>query len=479
MEKMAPDNLDIGRLIEDRIEDGVFRVRREAFLDPRIFELEMSRIFEATWVYVGLESEVARPHDFITTQIGRVPVILLRDGTGELRCFLNSCRHRGTLLCPLHRGNQRVHVCRYHGWTYDTAGRNLAITGAQDGQYPAAFSAESHDLVPVARLGSYRGFVFASLSPDVPTLAAHLGDARQFLDLIADQGPEGLEYVPGTIPYTFDANWKFQFENGLDYYHFASTHSSFVQILRQRAAAAPAEASASGLADPDPEAQGTFSFPRGHSVMWSIGVAGQGPERRPLARDSALLARVRARIGKPRAKWILRHRNLTIFPNLQIIDIQSLQLRVWQPLAVDKTRMLSHCLAPIGESASARRFRIRQYEEFFNPSGLATSDDNVMYEFCQAGYAAGLGSSSQGYMRGLGPRPPGQRNYAEELGLHDPAWTYGSREFGDETCFHAGYREWRRLLLQDTPPRNATAAPAGPASEERVRRGHPAASGAS
>jgi len=436
-------------LIDDRPADGVFGVRHEAFLDQGIFELEMTRIFESTWVYVGLESELPKPHDYITAQMGRVPVIISRDADGQLRGLLNSCRHRGTLLCPLKKGHQRVHVCRYHGWTYDSAGRNVGITGKESAQYAPAFLADDHDLVAIAKLESYRGFIFASLSPNVPTLAEHLGDAAMFLDLVADQGPEGLEFVPGTVSYEFDANWKFQFENGLDYYHFFPTHASFVQILRQRPPAEVPPDMASDLQDPDPEAAASFSFPYGHAVTWSVGLGGQGPDRRPLPRDATRLAALRERHGDERVKWMLRQRNLTIFPNLQIVDIQSLQLRHWQPLAVDKTRMYSHCLAPIGEAAAARAFRIRQYEEFFNHSGLATSDDNVMYAFCQAGYPAAAGRmNSQGYARGLGPAED-RRYCGDELKLTNVRWTYGNREYGDETCFHAGHREWLRLMTRE------------------------------
>lgn len=443
---------EIARFVDDRPAEGVFRVRHDAFLDAELFDLEMQRIFESTWIFVGLESEIAKPNDYLTTQIGRVPIILARGASGELYGFLNSCRHRGTLLCPLRKGNQRVHVCRYHGWTYDSSGRNVGITGQADGQYPATFLADDHGLINVPRLQSYRGFIFASLSADVPSLEHHLGDARVFLDLIADQGPRGLEYVPGTVTYTFDANWKYQFENGLDYYHFAPTHSSFVQILRQRPPTIIPAGMPADLKDPDPEAQGSYSFPHGHAVTWSVGLASQGPERRPLPRDAKLFEEVRALHDKTRIKWLLRQRNLTIFPNLQIVDIQSLQLRIWQPLAVNKTRMISNCLAPVGEQAEARRFRIRQYEEFFNPGGLATSDDNVMYAFCQAGYAAAAArTESQGYARGLGERPADSRNYALELGLRDPVWSYGSRDYGDETCFHAGHREWLRLMTRETP----------------------------
>jgi Ring hydroxylating alpha subunit (catalytic domain) len=178
--------------------------------------------------------------------------------------------------------------------------------------------------------------------------------------------------------------------------------------------------------------------------MWSI----RNPPRglRPLAYDKARLAEVRERVGEVRTKWMLRQRNLTIFPNLQIIDIVSLQLRTWRPLAVDRTEMMSHCLAPIGEEAEARRLRIRHYEDFFNPTGLATSDDNVMYEYCQSGYDADADGWTQGYARGLGRVGDRGAALAAEIGAVPTAAVCGSLSFGDETCFHAGYREWRRLL---------------------------------
>jgi len=143
----------------------------------------------------------------------------------------------------------------------------------------------------------------------------------------------------------------------------------------------------------------------------------------------------------------MRQRNLTIFPNLQIIDISSAQLRTWRPLAADKTEMTSHCLAPVGESAEARRLRIRNYEDFFNPSGLATSDDNVMYEFCQSGYDAQAGAT-QGYLRGINNDPAELGNHAQELGIIPLESSFGVPAFGGETNFHAGYREWHRLMAR-------------------------------
>ena len=91
------------------------------------------------------------------------------------------------------------------------------MTEQAGGQYPPSFSNQNHDLLPVARLGCYRGFLFASLSADVPPLEDFLGDTRAFLDLIVDQSDSGeVELVPGASTYTFDGNWKLQFENGPD-----------------------------------------------------------------------------------------------------------------------------------------------------------------------------------------------------------------------------------------------------------------------
>jgi benzoate/toluate 1,2-dioxygenase subunit alpha len=445
IEETTMGHVNIARLLDDRPAERIFRVHRDVYRDRELFRLELERVFEGTWNYVGLESQIAQPNDFVTTYIGRQPVILLRDNAGVLRCFLNTCRHRGAMICPFRNGNAKFHACRYHGWAWESSGKNVVITAKDTGNYPPAFEAENHDLLSVAKLASYRGLIFASLSPDVPSLEEHLGEARWWLDVVLDQSNTGWEYVPGSVSYTFDANWKLQFENGLDHYHFNATHSGYVDVLNRRAEVQPLPWKPT--VETDPEAQGSYSFPRGHAVMWSIRNPARGV--RPLAMDKERLEAVRKRVGETRLAWMLRQRNLTIFPNMQLIDITSSQLRTWRPLAVDKTEMTSHCIAPIGENPEARRFRIRQYEDFFNTTGLATSDDNVMYEFCQSGYAA-EGGYTQGYFRGLaGEQHHVSRELAEQAGFTPADWRYGPLAFGDETCFHAGYREWRRLLAEE------------------------------
>jgi len=66
-------------MLDARPEQGLYRVHRRMFTDPEIFELEMKYIFGGTWVYLAHESQLAKPHDFMTTFIGRQPVIVTRD----------------------------------------------------------------------------------------------------------------------------------------------------------------------------------------------------------------------------------------------------------------------------------------------------------------------------------------------------------------------------------------------------------------
>lgn len=433
---------DLRALIDDRPGEGAFRVHPRVFADPAIFDLEMRHLFEGGWMFLGLTSQLAAPDDYFTTSIGRVPVVAMRDGQGVIRAFVNSCPHRGARVCQLERGNAKLHVCPYHSWSFDSAGRNRAIKGKAAGAYAEAFDRDSHDLPAVARLGEYRGLLFASVTHDVPPLEEHLGEARTLLDLIVDQSAAGLELVPGTVTYSFQANWKLQLENCSDQYHFSSVHPSYLRLLDRRAEA-QYSGSTRNMWDPNKRREdsaaatgGTFNFVQGHVLNWRMPDA---PDALPLFERFEELG---DRVGEIRRDWMLYSRNLTIFPNVQFAENASSQLRIIRPIAVDRTEMRTYCMAPIGESADARRRRIRQYEDFFNPTGLATPDDTVIYEACQEGYAGGAGPWLQGYARGIGASRRGGNAFSDELGLRPDQSVAADRALGDETVFHAYYRAW-------------------------------------
>ena len=93
---------------------------RRIFVDPDIYAEEQEKVFGRAWLMIGHESLVPKPNDFFHTYMGEEPVILTRDGKGELHAFLNMCRHRGNRVVRTDLGNAANFACAYHGWTFPT-----------------------------------------------------------------------------------------------------------------------------------------------------------------------------------------------------------------------------------------------------------------------------------------------------------------------------------------------------------------------
>jgi benzoate/toluate 1,2-dioxygenase alpha subunit len=221
--------------IVDDADAGAFRVARDIFTNPAIFELEMKYIFEGNWVYLAHESQVPNKNDYLQTYIGRQPIIIARNGRGELNAFINACAHRGALLCRHKRGNRATYTCPFHGWTFNNSGKLLKVKDPDGADYPDSLDKEgSHDLTKSARLDSYRGFLFGSLNPDVTSLATYLGETTKIIDTIVDQSPDGLEVLRGSSTYIYDGNWKLQAENGVDGYHVSSVHWNYGATTKRR-----------------------------------------------------------------------------------------------------------------------------------------------------------------------------------------------------------------------------------------------------
>ena len=259
-----------GHLIDDRPDEGVFRVHRDAFRDPAVFAQEMVQFFERGWVFVGHASQIPHPHDYITVRVGRNPVIISRDDQGDIHALHNSCRHKGAVVCQHNQGNRRAHLCPYHGWSYASDGRNLLIKDKAEGDYAPSFDTDNHDLQAVARFAQYRGFMFASLSGDVPPLEEHLGDVRSLIDLAVDQAPDGLELVPGVVHYRFQANWKLQLENTVDMYHVPFSHESTVSASGKQFGRRPGETAGSAISDRGNAARLSDEF---HALLTSLNYA--------------------------------------------------------------------------------------------------------------------------------------------------------------------------------------------------------------
>ena len=438
---------NMGNYIDDRPEEGIFRVRRAAFVEQDLFEAEMERIFHRTWNYLCHESQLKNRGDYVAASIGRRPVFVIRGLDGALRCFHDSCPHRGSMLTRARSGCSPTITCRYHGWAYNADGKCIRVRGRDHGYDDGALERLGSDLKPVPQTASYRGFVFASLDPEVEDLAEFLGGARPFIDLMADQSDQGMEVLKGDSTYVMRANWKLQTENSTDGYHVATVHRNFAHTVRHRESLsgavddARAKTEASRILDLDSIQSGGYDVGNGHMINWSDRGS---PEAAPLNESRAALV---ARFGEAKARWMIdRGRTVTIFPNFFLNDVASTCIRLWRPIGVGLTEIDTWCLAPVGESAGARRARIRKYEDFFLPSSLAVPDDVRAMEVAHAGAGAAGGQAWNDLALGRATMIEGADAAADELGIA-PVSSNPGRE--SETPFDAFWREWQRRL--DTP----------------------------
>jgi p-cumate 2,3-dioxygenase alpha subunit len=412
-----------------------FRVNRATMVDPAILELERGRIFDVCWIYAGHESEVRAPGDFKTRTVCGRPVIFCRDGKNAIRVFLNTCRHRGAMVCREPEGNARVYSCFYHGWTYDRDGNLAGVPG--EASYPKSFRKCDWGLTEAPRVESYRGFVFVNFDAGAMPLEEYLAGAKEYIDLVVDQSPSGrMEIIHGTQEYDIRANWKLLVENSFDDYHLLTTHSTWLDYMRS-----------SGLQMKKPEPGHLLpshgvgrALGNGHGVVDNENFRGRPVAKWiPLYGEAAkpeierIRAELFARLGEERARRVAdTNRNLVVFPNLVLNDGSSVTVRTFHPLAADHMRVSAFALGPVEESPAARAIRLDSFLTFYGPGGFATPDDIEALEMVQAGLAATCREVPWSVMT------RGMEKTGEQLNT-------------DELHLRAFWQQWDRLMRGERP----------------------------
>jgi p-cumate 2,3-dioxygenase alpha subunit len=371
-------------IFEDR-KAGLFRVNRRAFTDPECLENERRRIFDRSWIYAGHESEVPHVGDFRSRNVAGRPIIIVRGDDSVIRVLLNTCTHRGALVCRQKSGNAKTFQCPYHAWTFNTRGALVGVPG--EDSYADGFKREDLALAAAPRMESYRGFLFVNFDRNAESLYDYLAGAREYFDLVADQSELGMKVVAGQQSYSARANWKLLMENSYDGYHGLPTHQRYFSFLGDigidvRGAGAPVHQQALDLGN-------------GHAVLqyssaWGRPIAhwvpSFGEDRKQHFED--IRRRFEARFGPERATRICEtSRNLGVFPNLVINDIMAITIRTWYPVSPDYMEVNAWALAPADESAEDSALRLDNFLTFLGPGGFATPDDVEMLESCQRGFA--------------------------------------------------------------------------------------------
>lgn len=351
-------------------------VHGSLYTDPRIFQLELERIWFRTWVYVGHESEIPQANDFIMKSIGPEPVIMTRDREGQIHLLHNRCPHRGNRINMSRQGNARSFTCPYHGWTF---GNDGALRGWP---FPSGYQGvdrSGYGLGKVARVASYRGFVFGSMAAEGPSLEEHLGPAMQAIDALCNTSPEGeVEFTAGFLQHKVKANWKFLVENETDGYHPSFVHASIFEVAQSRIGelySAESEAVSRDFGNGHTENDLRPEFrKRGIPLSWF----GTTEDRLP---DYS--ARMRAAYGDERARAIMIDGtpHIMIFPNLFLAEIQAF---VIEPVSVNET--IQHVTALQFKGAPDLNRRMRQQTMgSVGPAGFLLADDAEMYERTQMG----------------------------------------------------------------------------------------------
>lgn len=363
------------------------RVRASVYTDPRIFELEMQRIFERTWVYVGHESQVPNVGDYYATQIGRHPVVMVRTQSGEIAVLRNRCAHKGAQIVANRSGNVKAFRCAYHGWCYRLDGSRLAIP-ASAGYDGTCFGRDSTEarMVPAARMDGYRGFVFASLAASGPTLLEWLGGARLSIDNMVDRSPEGTLEVTGVpLRQELNANWKFHVENLNDLMHPMVAHQSASQAGRKvaderypRGGNVPSEIEiiapfTNNYAFFDE--MGVTALEHGHSYS-----GGQVSIHSAYSDIPEYQAAMERAYGLERTREILgvnRH-NTVVYPSLTLKGaIQT--VRVLRPIAVDRTLIESWTFRLKAAPQALLRRSVLYCTLINSSAGIIQPDDHEAY----------------------------------------------------------------------------------------------------
>jgi phenylpropionate dioxygenase-like ring-hydroxylating dioxygenase large terminal subunit len=196
---------------------GVMDVDVSFFLDPQLYEKEFQKLFRETPLVACVSSDLPEPGSYLLFEDVGVPMLIVRGRDGQVRSFLNVCPHRGAKVVRNACGKASRFTCRFHGWTFDSAGKAVGIP--EEGQFCGKID-ERKRLVPCPAEERH-GLVFVQATPNsAMNLDAHLANFGEELEKLGMANAVRVKNDEVCIR----SNWKYTIDTYFENYHLPSLH---------------------------------------------------------------------------------------------------------------------------------------------------------------------------------------------------------------------------------------------------------------
>ncbi len=358
---------------------GISRVPFWLYQDPDILRAEQRKIFEGpAWHYLCLEVEIENTGDYRTTEIGDMPIVVVRGENGAIHAFENRCAHRGALIAFANRGTVKDFTCAYHAWRYDLKGNLCSVAFqrgvAGKGGMPDDFRLQDHGPRKL-RAETIGGLVFGTVDPAAPSLEDYL--TPPIAAKIRRVFNRKLEVI-GRFTQTLPNNWKLYAENIRDTYHASLLHLFFTTFRITRFN------QAGGV---------TISEDGAHHASATIG-------RTEAADDVYKQQNIRSdddefRLHDPSFLDAVKEfgddiqlQNVALFPATMLQQLHnSIAVRQTVPRGVDSMDLNWTFLGFADDTPEMRKRRLRQ-GNLAGPAGYVSMEDGCIGGFVQRGVAA-------------------------------------------------------------------------------------------